>query len=337
MAYKTAIADDYRDLAEQVKQFACGYATHDTPIFTGTGDGTIGHTTTALKSGRIGTHPATLTETWVIECTDATAGAEAWSVTGSVTGALAGATTGVVYTSGQIDFKIAAGTVDFALNDQWQFTTTQGQLTADGEAWSLEVDEGWASDHAEQYVILCGPGSAGTDEIYVTMRTFADDVADYHNLLFYGSTGYIASPRQLINKSTSVCMPLWNSIIPYWLAVNGRRIVLSAKISTVYTSAYAGFILPYATPTQYPYPLLIAGSSYHSQVQWSDDRRYYRSIADPGSSSSISTGPGGYSSMYLLHPSGTWYNYANAYGSTGSVYATNRRCLWPTNKTGLAA
>ena len=43
--------------------------------------------------------------------------------------------------------------------------------------------------------------------------------------------------------------------MPYWFIANGRRFIVIVRVSSVYQSAYAGFILPYHLPNTF-YPAL---------------------------------------------------------------------------------
>ena len=70
-------------------------------------------------------------------------------------------------------------------------------------------------------------------------------------------------------------MPLWNASIPYKLFVNGQRIILHALIETNYLSFYLGFMIPYATPTQMPYPLLVGGTNASSTTRYSTSVRCF--------------------------------------------------------------
>ncbi|MCY1516556.1 hypothetical protein D9M68_511920 [compost metagenome] len=55
-------------------------------------------------------------------------------------------------------------------------------------------------------------------------------------------------------------MPAHNQRIDYWLTLNGQRIAFALKLGTpVFEMAYVGKFLPYARPSQYPYPLVCAG------------------------------------------------------------------------------
>lgn len=140
--------------------------------------------------------------------------------------------------------------------------------TANG--WTIVEDE--RADTAKRWIILSGEGLAGTDEIFVGLRLYKDDPTDVYGIRLQGFTGYVAGvafdsqPGAIPHVSdsdlnSSPTVPLWNDEIPYWFVVNARRIVFVAKVSAVYEAGYLGYILPYALPGQYPYPLAVGGSA----------------------------------------------------------------------------
>lgn len=119
--------------------------------------------------------------------------------------------------------------------------------------------------------ILQGPGLAGTDQIFVGMKAFSDVPTDYYDWWLSGFTGYTSAnsfETQPGAHHTGIgagqsgpILPLWNGTIPYWLQADGRKIILVAKVSTVYVHMYLGLLeFPYASPGQFPYPLFIGGS-----------------------------------------------------------------------------
>lgn len=110
-------------------------------------------------------------------------------------------------------------------------------------------------------LILKGVGFSGAEEIFVGFRTYHDVSADYYNLLAAGFTGYVAGNSFDTQPGARLSgVPAHNQRIDYWLTVNPQRIALAMKVGLpVYESAYVGKMLPYATPGQYPYPLVAAG------------------------------------------------------------------------------
>ncbi len=125
---------------------------------------------------------------------------------------------------------------------------------------------GWAvlrydTASANRELIIKGPGLSGTEEIFVGFRTYQDASADYYNLLAGVFTGYVAGNTFDTQPGARLSgVPAHNNRIDYWLTVNPQRIALAMKVGTpVYESCYVGKMLPYARPSQYPYPVVCAG------------------------------------------------------------------------------
>lgn len=114
---------------------------------------------------------------------------------------------------------------------------------------------------ANRELIMKAPGYSGTDSIYIGFKTYQDVSADYYNLTVATFTGYVAGntfagqPGALLSG-----IPAHNNRIDYWISLNPQRIAIALKVGTpVYVSGYAGKYFVYATPSQYPYPVVCAG------------------------------------------------------------------------------
>lgn len=191
---------------------------------------------------------------------------------------------------------------------------------------------------AADELILRAPGLAGTDQIFVGITTFENATADYFNWRIAGFTGYNAAlafgaqPGVMQN----VFLRLWNSPIPYWFVANGRRVVIVAKVSTNYMMGYLGFINPYPSPNQYPYPLAIGGDWAISpeplltDVAWRWSNTFITANNFPMSSS---WDPGGgviranTSTLRIRRPDGTW-GFMRA-GSNAAYQDLDDSTIWP--------
>ncbi|MFW6090091.1 MAG: hypothetical protein ACODAB_10080 [Gemmatimonadota bacterium] len=253
MPFEIATADDYQDLLDRVRRFATGVGTIDSESFSGDGDGTLED---------LDTTPDTVDETWTIECTDdSTEGEEVWSVTGSVSGAQDDATTGEDYANDYISFRVEAGDTAFSVGDEFTVTVEQGELAEADEAWDELRWREDPDDAGERELILRGPGLADQDEIYVSIMSYSSESGDYYNWALRGHTGFVDDNDTDSQPGTfgPVAVLLFQSSIPYWLSVTGRRINLVARVSTRYMSCGLGLIRPQATPDEYPYPVYIGG------------------------------------------------------------------------------
>ena len=176
---------------------------------------------------------------------------------------------------------------------------------------------GWTElENTSDKVVLQGEG-AGSDEIIVAFQKYSDVPSDSYGLRLNGYTGYndgltfLNQPGAI--QSGNSALPLWNSTIPYWFIVNTRRIIVIAKISTTYQMAYLGFYLPYATPGQYPYPLMVGGSGNDplgaTKPRWSgatgDASMFWSGVAV--------TTPSNTTNLNTLIPSNAWMSESNAF------------------------
>jgi hypothetical protein len=242
MSYQIGTATDYSDLLDQLDTFLTGAGTTLRPSYAGTGNGVI--------SGLVG-GSASVAETVTITFTDATH----FDVVGSVTGAIGSGVTGTPFTSTKINFSIAVGGTAFIAGDVFTVTTVPPWVSKRRSSGSEMI---WQA-----------PGNGGTDQIFVGAKLFHDLGGDYYNwrlggftafdsgLDFFHQANYVGGPGQSL---PSPVLNLWNSSIPYWFVANGRRVIVVAKVSSVYVVAYLGFINAYVAPGAFPYPIAVGGS-----------------------------------------------------------------------------
>ncbi len=133
-------------------------------------------------------------------------------------------------------------------------------LTVTNTDWTLQADNRGSTGD----VVLKGLGLGGTDDIFVGIKTYTWVAGDIFGWFLQGYTGYTGAG--FLNEPGAMggavpVLNLWNSTIPYWFFANGRRFIVVAKVNNVYTSMYAGHILPYGSSGQWFYPLAIGGSN----------------------------------------------------------------------------
>jgi len=109
-------------------------------------------------------------------------------------------------------------------------------------------------------VNLKAPGMTSLDPCYVSFQAYDRPTNDIYNIAVSAANGWVAQsgfdtqPGSL----TAMALPLWDQEIKYWIDANGQRVVLGVRIATATECLYAGKILTFALPTQYPYPMLVA-------------------------------------------------------------------------------
>ncbi|MGH9746525.1 MAG: hypothetical protein ACRD59_10515 [Candidatus Acidiferrales bacterium] len=309
MSAKIGTATDYADLLNVLDTFLTSTGMALTPSFTGTGDGTID----ALGGS------AGVAETITVTFTSATA----FGVVGSVSGSLGTGAVGTPFTSTKVNFTVTAGGTAFVATDVFTFAVTPP----------------WTSHRrvSGSEMIWQAPGNGGLDEIIVGAAEFHDAGADYWNWRLGGFTaynsgavfnqqpGYIGGPSQ---SRPSPVFTLWNSSIPYWIIANGRRVIVIAKISTVYVAMHLGFLASYMAPGSFPYPLIVGGNlaflstepaAGSASWRWSYTGNEMRNFPIPFfSSMSLDS----QSTLMLRLPSGSWRGFDVSQGETqfGAVW-----------------
>ena len=188
---------------------------------------------------------------------------------------------------------------------------------------------------SERQLILKGTGLSGADEIFIGIDTQRNVADDWYNWRCNGLLGFNAEMTFLnqpgsLNFSAAPYLPrlhLWNDSIKYWFIANGRRIIVVAKISTVYQLGYLGWINPYLPPSAMPYPLMIAGTSTASSGErWSvADATHSFGVMQPNcAESDILANPRSSCRFWF----GEWHGIQNSYnGATNSP--TDWKGLWP--------
>ena len=193
-------------------------------------------------------------------------------------------------------------------------------------------------DTPDEYeLIVKGPGLAGDDEIYVGIQTYKNEGEDYYNWRLQGFTGYLAGaafdlqPGAIANTPPSLA--LHNNAIPYWFVATGRRFVVVARVSSVYEACYLGFLMPFGTPSQLPYPLTVGGSiigGTNSGYRYSTQMVSHRQFVSPGAygTSNTDSAINFSSTLMLLH--GDWIALRNYYGISGEGAQSRLGCeTWP--------
>lgn len=268
-----------------------------------------------------------------------------------------------LYATGETKDFAVPGTPGSHLYWRILMDSIQGDSTTD-VAWMcmmlLQAD-GTVANHFGSEVILKGVGNAGTEEIFVGIRSEYDAAAGWYNLFMNGYTGYDANEQSWFNQPGALngpsaqyplavpMVPCWNTSMPYWFVASGRSFRFAVKVSTSYEGGYLGYILPYATPGQYPYPLAVGGSLVPQDTLRSAEWRYsyvswYHGVYPGPGCNSYAVSEGCWATLYLRNPDGEWGYFGNRgassprpediYGptqSTSAPYAASGgwRSVWP--------
>lgn len=180
------------------------------------------------------------------------------------------------------------------------FLTTNTDLVDDGHNWEQMLGPTGTLEEGDQ-ITLRGPGLSDSDNIYCGLDTTSDSGEDIFNLRIWGHASFsdTLEPHEQSLQSPDVYHFAWDQEITYWIIANGRRWMLLTKISTVYTQSYVGFFLPYGTPSEYPYPMMVAASS-GANRRWSSEDQRDRFFISPG-----------YQTARVYYPDNVWRMLAN--------------------------
>jgi hypothetical protein len=193
------------------------------------------------------------------------------------------------------------------LNKLRDFLTTNATLVGAGEEWT-QISGNVGTLTASDEIVLQGPGTSGTDEILVGIRSNVSGGSDIYNMRFSGFTTWnpaLAFASQ-VNATHDYCINLWDDPMPYWFVANGRRFIVVVRVAGVYMSAYCGFILPYVLPTVWPYPLFIGACSRQPTWRYSQVSPNMSTFFDPGETTAG-----------LMFPDILWYGIVNRYDIGG--------------------
>lgn len=217
--------------------------------------------------------------------------------------------------------------------------------TSDGSGTGCTLTMTWQDSTGETEIIWEGEGD-GSDTIYVGVRTFNDSGGTgAYNWELAGMTGYSAavpwetqagiSPGRWDGIGTDqqgAYVPLRNSTIDYWFFVTGRRICAVFKMGTTYTNMYVGWINPFATSTEYVYPLAIFGCTGEWDKLFSDTTLDLGGLTDPIQGNVHSQGP-----AFIRDPGGNWKTVANSERSGAGRNALRDLVIYPCGSPDFSA
>lgn len=162
-------------------------------------------------------------------------------------------------------------------------------------------------------------GGALDGTTFVGIVRFDDIAADAQNWQLNGAIGYDpAEPyTNQPNISPACFLTLTDNVaMPFRIIANGRRFIVIAQTVLTFNTCYCGFYLPYATPSEFPFPSFIGGNTAIFNAASTTSNYTIGNFYD---------GPVG--CAQLRHRDGTWLSYGSY---TGSV-SGSRPAGIPTN------
>lgn len=146
-------------------------------------------------------------------------------------------------------------------------------LTMAETGWTLLIDDTTFGANNDYRVMLEGAnGGVAGDEVYVGMHTNQSGTApnDFYNIRPYAFTGY-NSLLDFADQPGTFASPYMNAQndgtypILYWVQITDRHITVVCKPEdaafTTYASMSMGLLDPYATQSEFPYPIYVSANS----------------------------------------------------------------------------
>lgn len=125
------------------------------------------------------------------------------------------------------------------------------------------------NNHAVEYD---APGLSGKEHIYLSIEPVADAAKDHYYFALRGSIAFIeGNPIYGQPSVVTAYTPLINAPMNYWISANGQRAIVVVRVASVYMLMYLGKFLPYATPSQYPYPVIVSGMTLTKNYRYSSN------------------------------------------------------------------
>jgi hypothetical protein len=170
-----------------------------------------------------------------------------------------------------------------------------------------------ATTKAGKRLILEGIGS-GSDQIFVGINAI-DQGGSQISWDLRGFTGFqdqVDFFSQPGISPGSTLVPLSDGPTTHWFFVNGRRMMMVARMGTSYMNMYLGFINQFGTSIDFPYPLLVGGCSSTSLVVFSASNAGISGMMDPiyHTTAGVPFGP-----MQIRNPGGQYIVLANSAGA----------------------
>ncbi len=193
----------------------------------------------------------------------------------------------------------------------------------------------------EREIQLQGPGNAGTDEIYIGFMELRDTDIGSFSWHLAGFTGFGTLLDWADQPGFSYVEPneipsfisLSSGAIECWFHVTPRSLKGVCRMGTTYTNFITGFLNPYATPTEYPYPIYIGGSTGKWNELFATSGVAHSGLCDPKASEA--TGGNARGNAGLRTTAGNWADVFNwEDNGSGSKQEDDIRNVYPCGAQG---
>jgi len=215
-------------------------------------------------------------------------------------------------------------------NWRWVITNNGGGVDVDVGFFDAKITGDLDDYLSEGHLLVTGQGLAAADVIPVGMAIKENIFAPYFNWRLQGAIAFDdVEPFQ--NQPGGSPTPFYivdDGLMTYWIVATGRYFIVVTKIGTVYTSMMMGFHLPYGAPSEYGFPLVIAGTV-NSNQHFTLVNNIIRMFANPGANA-----------MMVRDPTGNWLFFTNFFNPGTNDFQAVQRVIAPyagntTNQTNI--
>jgi hypothetical protein len=237
-------------------------------------------------------------------------------------------------TTNDATFNLTFSTQNWAVNRNVASSTSIIDFQA--------IQGGAGTQTIEREVQIQGPGNAGTDEIYVGIIEIRETAVGSFNWFIQGMTGF-GSGLDFIDQPGASYIPpneipafvaLSGGSIECWFYITPRTLHGVMRIGTTYVNFNFGFLNPYATPAEFPYPLYIGGSTAKWNQLFSESGNAQSGMVDPISDSRSGGNTRGNGGLRIT--SGVWSEFRNWQWTGATRQAQTVRTIYPAGALGGA-
>ena len=200
----------------------------------------------------------------------------------------------------------------------------------------------WADALTQDSDFILNGNGAGADDIFVGIRTYND--TSVFNWELAGFTGFDAGLTWENQASISIgrndnqvagiiggsFVPVANTSaqsVTYWFQVDSYSITMVMRNGTSYTSGHMGWLNPFGTASEFPYPLFVGGSTADPAQSISDTDVSFSGFSDPIVYVANINGPCQYRT-----PAGAWVNVSNSNVQSSIRQVNNDWTIFPAGK-----
>jgi hypothetical protein len=127
------------------------------------------------------------------------------------------------------------------------------------------------------------------------------------------------SPGRADDAEKGAFVPLGSTTFDYWISVTPFRIMGVCKVGSAYPNFHLGFLDPFATSSEHPYPLWICGCTDKYDLKFNETLVNYSGLTDPIGDSTVFPSAG---VSFMRMPDGSWVNFLNSYESGSPSFRT---------------